>query len=163
MKCIVDSREKWTQPNNADTHIKDYFDRHGIEYEVRKLDVGDYQIDGNPLLTVDRKQSLQEISRNLMNRHDSSRFWREVRRSHEQGIKLVVLIESGRTAKTINDIAHWKSQYSPVTGRRMLDEMIRLEMSYGVRWAFCDKRSTGSKIIEILTGEEAEKALRTVK
>jgi hypothetical protein len=74
-----------------------------------------------------------------------------------------VLIESGRTAKTINDVAHWKSQYSPVTGRRMLDEMIRLEFSYGCIFKFCDKRSTGRKIIEILTGEEAEKALSAVK
>ena len=65
---IVDSREHWTHPNSTDTHIKDYFDRHGIEYEVRKLDVGDYQIDGNPRVSVDRKATLEELSRNLMNR-----------------------------------------------------------------------------------------------
>ena len=44
MTLIVDSREKWTQPGSTDRHIPDYFDRHGIEWEVRKLDVGDYQI-----------------------------------------------------------------------------------------------------------------------
>lgn len=154
MKIIADSREKWTQPNSTDTHIKDYFDRHGIEYEVRKLDCGDYMLDGNPLVTVDRKQSLSEVATNLMNRKDSSRFWREVRRAHEQGIKLIVLIESGRSVKTINDVVQWRSKYSPVTGRRLIDEMIRLEMSYGVLWQFCDRRSTGRRIVELLTEQK---------
>lgn len=146
-KFYFDSREK------KNDHIKDYFDRHGIEWEVRKLDCGDYMLDGQSNITVDRKQSLQELSSNLLNKADSARFWREVRRAHEQGIKLVVLIESGRTVKTINDVVRWKSKYSPVNGRRLIDEMIRLEMSYGVRWAFCDRRSTGRRIIEILTGQ----------
>lgn len=156
MKIIVDSREHWTHPNSTDTHISDYFDRHGIEYEVRKLAVGDYAIAGSASIVVDRKQSLQELSSNLLNKADSARFWREVRRAHEQGIKLVVLIESGRTVKTINDIVRWKSKYSSVNGRRLIDEMIRLEMSYGVRWAFCDRRSTGRKIIEILKEDKKD-------
>lgn len=146
----VDSREKWTQPNSTDTHIKDYFDRHGIEWEVRKLDVGDYMIDGQPNIVVDRKQSLSEVATNLMNRKDSSRFWREIRRAHEQGIQFVVLCEHGGHIKTINDVPKWRSQYSPVTGRRLIDEMIRVEYAYGVIWRFCSKRSTGKRIIEIL-------------
>ena len=148
MEIFVDSREK------KFNHIIKYFDQHGIKYSIIKLDVGDYCVSDNNKLVIDRKSGLEEIARNLLNKSDSARFWREIRRSHEQGVKLVVLIESGRTVKTINDVSHWKSQYSPVTGRRMLDEMIRLEFSYGVRWAFCDKRSTGRKIVEILTGQE---------
>lgn len=158
MKILCDSREHWTHPNNTDTHIKDYFDRHGIEYEVKALNCGDYMLDGQPNITVDRKQSLEELSRNLMNRSDSSRFWREVRRSHDQGIQLVVLIESGRTVKNINDVVKWRSKYSPVTGRRLIDEMIRCEMAYGVVWRFCDRRSTGKRIVEILAaGNQAER------
>ena len=154
MKILCDSREKWTQPNSKDNHIFDYFNRHGIEWEVRKLDVADYQIEGKPNIAVDRKQSIQECATNLMNRSDSSRFWREIRRAHEQGIKLVILVESGRTVKNINEVVRWKSKYSPVTGRRLIDEMIRTEMAYGVRWCFCDKRSTAKRIIEILSGGE---------
>lgn len=146
-KYIFDSREKKNE------HIKAYFDKHGIDYEVRKLDVGDYQIDGNPGIVIDRKQSMEEISRNLLNKSDSSRFWKEVRRAHEQHIKLVVLIESGPAVLDINQVPKWRSKYSPVTGRRMIDEMIRLEMSYGVRWVFCSKRSTGKTICEILEGK----------
>lgn len=153
MKIIVDSREKWTQPNSTDTHISAYFDRHGIEWEVRKLDCGDYMLDGQPNISVDRKKSLDEVATNLMNRSDSSRFWREIRRAHEQGVKLVILVECGRTVKTINDVPKWRSKYSQITGRRLIDEMIRCEMAYGVRWCFCDRRSTARRIIEILSGK----------
>ena len=151
---IVDSREKWTQSNSSDVHLRNYFEKHSIEYEVRKLDCGDYMLEGNPLLSIDRKQSLEELARNLMNRKDSSRFWREVRRCHSGGIKLVVLVESGPAVLDINQVPKWRSKYSPVTGRRMIDEMIRLEAAYGVRWVFTSRRSTGKKIIEILTGTE---------
>lgn len=150
MVILCDSREKWTQANSTDTHIKSYFDRHGIEYEVRKLDVGDYMLDGQPNITVDRKQSLLEMSRNLLNIGDAARFWREVRRAHEQRIKLVVLIEDGRTIKDIRDISKWHSKYSPVSGRKLLYEMCRVEMAYGVEFQLCDRRSTARRIVEIL-------------
>ena len=151
---IVDSREQWTQSRSTDAHLKSYFGKHGIEYAVRKLDCGDYMMEENPLLTIDRKQSLQEVASNLLNRKDSSRFWREVRRCHASGIKLVVLVESGPSVLSINDVPKWKSKYSQVTGRRLIDEMIRLEAAYGVRWVFCSKQSTGKRIMEILNGTE---------
>lgn len=147
---IVDSREKWTHPNSTDYHIRKYLERHGIAWEVRKLNVGDYMLDDNPDLAIDKKQNLDEVSRNLMNRNDSSRFWREVRRAHADGIKLVILVEHGGHIKTINDVPKWRSKYSPVTGRRLINEMIRCEMAYGVTWQFCDKRSTARRILEIL-------------
>lgn len=75
-------------------------------------------------------------------------------RAHEQGIKLVILVESGRTVKTINDVPKWRSRFSDVTGRRLIDEMIRTEFSYGCVWRFCDRRSTAKRIIEILSGGE---------
>ena len=107
-------------------------------------------LDGQPGIVVDRKQSLGEVATNMMNRSDSARFWREVRRAHADGIRLVVLVEHGGQIKSINDVPKWKSKYSPVTGRRLVDEMIRCEMAYGVEWRFCDKRSTARRILEIL-------------
>lgn len=151
MMVIVDSREKWTQPGSHDRHIPDYFDRHGIEWEVRKLDVGDYQIEGNPSVSVDRKQSLEELSRNLMNKSDSFRFWREVRRSFAQGTKLIVLCECGGKYKTVNDLQTWRSKYSGVSGIRLIHEMVRCEYAYNVTFKFCDRRSTARLIIEMLT------------
>ena len=159
MILLVDSREKWTQQNSTDRHISAYLERRGIEYKVQKLDVGDYALEGNPHIVVDRKQDLSECASNLLTKRDSSRFWREVRRAHEQGIKLVILVESGATAKTINDVAKWRSPYSRVTGRMLINEMVRVEMAYGVVWKFCDRRSTGRRIIEILDGDSSESKL----
>ena len=156
MTLIVDSREKWTQPGSTDRHIPDYFDRHGIEWEVRKLDVGDYQIEGNPSVSVDRKHSIEELSRNLMNKADSSRFWREVRRSFAQGTKLIVLCECGGKYKTVNDLQTWRSKYSGVSGIKLIHEIVRCEYAYGTVFKLCDKRSTARLIIELLTEYESD-------
>ena len=104
-------------------------------------------------VSVDTKENLEEISRNLMNHNDSSRFWNEIRRAKELGIKLIILVESGPAVKNINDVAKWKSKYSPVTGRALIDRMIQVEMSYGCVWKFCSKASTAKRIIELLEGK----------
>lgn len=146
VKCIVDSREKKWE------HIKAYFDKRGIEYEIRKLDVGDYQIEGKPQISVDRKRNLQELSKNLMNAKDHSRFWKEVRRAREQKIKLFVLVEHGGQIKSIEDVAKWTDKYSGVSGRSLANEIYRVHIAYGVEFVFCDKWMTAKKIIDILGG-----------
>lgn len=65
-------------------------------------------------VSVDTKQDLEELSRNLMNRSDHSRFWKEVRKANENGIKLIILCEHGGQIKSIPDVAKWHSKYSPV-------------------------------------------------
>lgn len=146
-RYIFDTRERKNE------HIKAYFDKHGIEYEIRKLDVGDYQIEGKPQISVDRKRSLGELSHNLMNPKDHSRFWKEVRRAREQKIKLFVLVEHGGQIKSIEDAAKWTDKYSGVSGRRLADEIYRVHIAYGVEFLFCDKRCTAKKIIDILEAE----------
>lgn len=150
---LVDSREQWTQGRSTDTHIKNYLIRHQIPYEVRCLQTGDYTYEGSNIV-VDRKMSLSEVASNLLNRNDSARFWREVRRAKEQGLKLIILVEAGPAVKNINDVVKWKSKYSGVTGRALIDRMIQVEMSYSVRWVFCSKASTAKRIIELLEGKE---------
>lgn len=153
MKIIVDSREKWTQPGSTDTHISRHLDKAGVPWVVQKLDVGDYMLEGGNV-SVDRKKSLDELAHNLLNRSDSHRFWREVRRAKEQKITLIVLCECGGKVKEISDLVGWKSKYSGVTGRRLMDEVFRCHISYGVGFLFCDRRSTGRRILEILQGGE---------
>lgn len=145
MKIIVDSREKRWE------HIREYFDKNGIGYTVKKLDVGDYQIDGKPSISVDRKATLSELSHNLLNAKDHSRFWKEIRRAREQGVKLFILCEHGGKVKSIKDVAQWNDKYSGVSGRVLMNEIYRVSISYGVEFIFCDKRHTAQKIIEILT------------
>lgn len=143
MRIIIDSREKKCD------HIKAYFDRQGIEYEIRKLDEGDYQIDGQPNLTVDRKKDMQEMYNCVVN--DKSRFYKEVRRCHDKGIKLYILIEHSSQIKTLEDVPKWKSKYGTISSREIMERLYRLHISYNVEVLFCDKRSTGRRIVEILT------------
>ena len=144
MKIWIDSREKKCD------HIKESFDRHGIKYEIRKLDEGDYQIDGQTNLTVDRKKDMQEMYNCVVN--DKSRFYKEVRRCHQKGIKLYVLIEHGGQIKSLADVPKWKPKYGTIPSREIAERLYRLHISYNVEVLFCDKRSTGRRIVEILKG-----------
>lgn len=144
---LVDSREKkWG-------HIRQYFRNHGIAYRVEKLDIADYALEDCESLVIDRKQNLDELCNNLCT-NDSGRFWREIRRARESQVKMIVLIEHGGKIKSIKDVASWKSKFSRVTGQRLAEEIYRMHIAYGVEFLFCDKRSTGRRIIELLGGEK---------
>lgn len=140
---ICDSREKKNQ------HILRYLEYWGIPYEVQKLDVGDYMDDANPNLIIDRKQNLDELCGNLFS-PDKSRFWREVRRSKKEHVRLIFLVEHGGKIKTLRDVPQWKSRYSRITGYQLYNEICRCHIAYGVEFWFCDKRNTGKRIVEIL-------------
>lgn len=141
---IVDTREKKI------AHILEYFDQHGIEYAVRKLDCGDYMTDQNPHLSIDRKQNLDELAGNLCSK--DNRFWREIRRAHDANIRLVVLVEHSNRIKHIDDVKNWKSKYSRVTGRQLANAIYRINIAYGVDVLFCDKKHTAERILEVLNG-----------
>lgn len=152
---IVDSREKWTHNGSTDKKLKRFFDRHGILYRVEKLDVGDYMLDGGAI-SVDRKQNLEELAKNLTNRNDHARFMREVRRAWQNKIRLVVLIEQ-KGINSTNDVLRWRSSHTNVNGSHLIREMFSITMAYGVKFEFCDPKNTGRRIIEILLqkGEQA--------
>lgn len=160
MRLYVDTREKWTQAGSRDRHIAEYLERHEIPWHLKKLDIGDYMLEGEPGISIDRKSGLDEVAMNLLNRSDSSRFWREVRRAHADGVELVVLVEVSSEIKTINDVPKWRSKYTQITGSAIVHEMIRLEMAYGVRWCFCSRRSTAKRIVEILSEKVAKNGVK---
>lgn len=148
MKVIVDSREK----QQAIGGILTCFKRSGIEYERRKLDVGDYMLDGLPDFSIDRKKSLSELCMNLTT-DDRSRFYREIRRAREKGIRLVILCEE-RNIDSLYDVQYWTNPYGKVSGKTLQDRIYRLEVAYGVPVMYCDRNVTGYRIIELL--KEAE-------
>lgn len=139
----IDSREKKNQ------NITKYFDKHKIEYEVKKLDVGDYMSSDNPFVSIDKKFGLGEIAGNLCSK-DCGRFYREVRRAKENGIKLIFLIEEPNI-KSLADVSSWQSKYSRISGSRLQAEMYRVGIAYNIQFEFCSKRSTGKRIMELLT------------
>jgi len=148
MRVYIDTREK----PKAIQKIVAYFDKQGIQHESKALKTGDYMLEGQERLVVDRKQSLQELSANLLSR-DRARFYREVKRARAEGIKLIILCEHGRDIKRIEDVKNWKNPYGKVTGKALMDAIYRCSIAYGVEFLFCEKRNTGKRIIELLTEE----------
>lgn len=147
---IVDTREqKWD-------HIKDYFDRNGIEYVIQKLDEGDYLNTDCPVVVIDRKANLQEIATNLSSgKGNIIRFVKECRRAQEKKMRFIVLIE-GTNCQTVKDVATWQSKYTKQTGKWLTDKMFNLTVSYDVEWMFCKKNETARKILEVLEYGKAE-------
>lgn len=148
MKLYIDTREHEAPLQR----IIPAFESIGVEYERRKLDVGDYMNPENPLVSVDRKMHLGELCTNLCS-PDKGRFWREIRRAKESGVKLIVLCEHGGKIKSIKDVSSWTSKYSRVSGRDLMEKIYQAHISYGVEFLFCDKRSTAKRIVELLGGD----------
>lgn len=142
LTILIDTREKKCD------HIKKWLDKNNIQYISKKLDEGDYQIEGQPNISVDRKKDMQEMYNCVVN--DKSRFYKEVRRCHQKGIKLYVLIEHGGQIKSLADVPKWKPKYGTLSSREIAERLYRLHISYNVEVLFCDKRCTAKKIIEIL-------------
>ena len=151
IKLQIDSREKKNE------HILRYFDRHGIDYEIRKLDIGDYMLDGGAI-SIDTKRSVDELASNMLNRNDHARFLREAKRAADSGVKLIVLLETSKF-KSIPDLATWRSKYSGITGRALMDAIYKTHISYGVEFLFCPKISTGRRIIELLSCTDSKSML----
>ena len=148
---LVDSREH----QHAIEKVLAAFDGAGVSHASSKLYVGDYQEVGNGLLVVDRKQNLQEVAGNVCQQHE--RFRAELERAKAAGIHLVILVEHGRTVRSIEDVELWKNprlRTSPeaITGERLAKIMRTMAERYGIEWQFCDKKDTGNVIMEVLYG-----------
>lgn len=143
----IDTREK----ARAIQQIKEEFNRQGIETITSKLYVGDYARIDNMTTVIDRKQNLNELAGNIIEK----RFHVEIQRAHEHGIKIIFLIEHGRKVKDLIDVLFWTNpriKESPrcISGEHLYKAMTTLSERYGVEWEFCTKAETGKRIIEIL-------------
>ena len=155
---IIDSREK----PKAITRILEYFDRNGIDYEVSKLLFGDYMDWNRPGLVIDRKQNIAELAKNCTVEHE--RFRREMDKAKKAGATLVILVEQNRykdrgewvEVKEIGDLLMWSSPHTMIKGERVYRILASWAAKYPIRVEFCDKRSTGRKIAEILYSGENE-------
>ena len=151
---IVDTREK----PRAIVRILAEFDRQGVEYVRRALNFADYaDPDRLPGPVIDRKQNLLEVAANVTT--DRKRFVREIERCNRAGCRLIVLVEHGNSIRKLEDVIRWKNprlRESPyaVSGERLFKIMKAMESYYGIEWQFCNKQSTGKRIIKILGGED---------
>ena len=155
MVIQVDTREK----PRAIVRIMKTFDTEGVEVVRRALPFGDYLNPDRPEIVIDRKQNLIEVAGNLV--QDRVRFLREVDRANRAGCRLIVLVEHSNRIRKLEDVISWKNprlKESPyaVSGERLYKIMKAMEGYYGIRWEFCNKQSTGRKIIELLGVEKDE-------
>ena len=149
---IIDSREK----PKAINKILEYFDRNGIEYEVSKLLFGDYMDWNRPQIVVDRKQNIAELAKNCTSEHE--RFRREMEKAKKAGATLVILVEQNRykdrdewvQVNGIADLIRWSNPHTMVRGEKVYRVLASWTAKYPLSVIFCDKRSTGRIITEIL-------------
>lgn len=155
---IIDSREK----PKAIGKILQHFDKSGIEYDVSKLLFGDYMDWNRPGIVVDRKQNIAELAKNCTVEHE--RFRREMEKAQKAGATLVILVEQNRykdrgewvEVDSIEDLLRWSSPHTMVRGEKVYRVLASWTAKYPLRVEFCDKRSTGRRIAEILYRDENE-------
>lgn len=151
MVLIEDTRNQVGKHKN----IARYCEQVGITLARSKLYVGDYQIANKGDIAVDTKESVMELSSNVFQEH--RRFRDECIRAKDAGIQLIILIEE---VLPVGGLRKWKSpigrdglplsRINPATLRKA---MITMQDEYGVKFRFCDARSTGKVLIEYLKGE----------
>lgn len=149
MTLIVDTREKARAIKNILAH----FDRNKINHISSKLPFGDYMNLDRPKLYIDRKQNLNELTANVCQQH--ARFVRELELCRSCDCKMIVLVEHGGGIKSLEDVKKWENprlKLSPmaVSGERLYKILSAMSKKYGVEFLFCDKRSTGKRIVELL-------------
>jgi len=149
VKIIMDTREKTC----AVGKILREFEKQGIEVIRHKLDVGDYMVDGDNSISIDRKQNLTEITCNVTSDHE--RFKAEMLRATKNGTKLIILCEHGPTMACLEDVKGWKNprlKYNPkaTTGEQLHKILLTISSRYDVDILFCNKAQTGRRILELL-------------
>ena len=151
MVIYEDSRQQKGKHRN----IHAYCHQHGIEIIRQALNVGDYQIAGKGDISVDTKMGVPELASNCFQEHE--RFRDECERAQRCGIRLIVLTEE---VPPKGDIANWRSpmgrdgrpkyKFDAATLKKVTETM---NQKYGVRFRFCDGRSTGKVLMEYLEGK----------
>lgn len=152
---LIDTREK----PKATKSILKYFDNIGLIYESTKLLFGDYMDFNRPYIVIDRKQNIAELAKNCTTEHE--RFRRELERAKRANATLVILIEQKRykdrgewrEIEKLSDIIYWSNEHTMVTGERIYRILTSWMAKYPIRVEFCDKKSTGKRIYEIIYEE----------
>lgn len=149
---LIDTREK----PQAIKPILDYFDSVGVEHVSTKLLFGDYMDYNRPSLVIDRKRNIAELAKNCTADHE--RFRRELERVKKAGATLIVLVEQNRykdrdkwiRVETIQDLLLWSSPHTKVRGEKVFRILSSWIYKYPLQVEFCDRRSTGKRIKEII-------------
>lgn len=161
---MCDTRQQAGKHLNIDR----WLDAHGVAYEYRKLDFGDYAV-GWSNIAVDTKQGMDELAGDLGRDHE--RFARECDRARDAGWRLVILVEEHPEYQGDRaSIARWRPypcrrcgwcepavsmgcvrrKRKPMQGTTLLKIMEGMERGHGVRFEFCSREGTARRVCELL-------------
>jgi hypothetical protein len=153
MVLLEDTRNQVGKHRN----IEEYCRRQGIEIIRSKLLVGDYMLtgEGSGGISVDTKYGVPELASNCFQEHE--RFREECITAQKCGIQLIVLTEEVLPGGLLEN---WRSPLGRDGKPRFLFDparlkkvMLTMQEKYGVKFRFCDGRSTGKVLLEYLKGE----------
>jgi len=149
MKIIVDSRER--KPFIFYNKFGDQ-----IEYQIKKLDTGDYSIEGyEHLLCIERKESTTELAGNCI----SKRFVRELERMQKYKYAYVILEFS------FDDILGypqnlklppWIKRKIKVSGNFILTRMCQWSLDYDFQILACGNRQKAQDITLMILNKVME-------
>ena len=148
---IEDTRQK---PGKHDLK-QQYFKDNGIEVMRSKLPFGDYA--PPPPLSIDTKQSMDEIAMNICGR-EHKRFIAECKAAKAAGCRLIILVENNDGITDVSQVHTWTNPrviYSDrcVQGQQLQKAMTTISERYGVQFLFCTPEAAGQMIVEILRNE----------
>lgn len=145
--------------------------------KLKKMDlVNDIKV------SVDRKNSIDEICMNLCSSQSQhERFREELITAQKAGCKFYILIETTERIRSVQDILKWsnprlhkynKTKYMHSIGKwqnvklsgqrppcdnvRLMKTMLTCESRYKCKFVFCSPYESAQKIVELLSGEGAK-------
>ena len=179
-KIVVDSREKVNKHivnkfeegfENKPSHHDMYRGKKStysepINYYIQEkgLKVGDYTIavklptdeviNFKDKIVIERKADLNELCCNFFDKKDEegkTRLERELDRAKEQGIKVILLVETDNMHNKILSSKHFRFDKASKVSPKAFNSILRsLQAKYDISIEYCDKKDSARLIHDIL-------------
>lgn len=105
-------------------------------------------------IVIERKKDLNELCCNLFDKKDSkglTRFERELSRSKEQGIKVILLVEVEDMHSKILSSKHFRFDKASKVSPKAFNSILRsLQARYNISIEYCNKKDSARLIHDIL-------------
>ncbi len=140
-----------------DKYITNYFDEKNIPWLRTMLPSADYMalryengfIKDYSIL-IDTKKDVEEISGNLCNTTEHERIKREIAKAKDLGCQEFIFLICDSKIKNADDLKKWTSKHTKVKGNTLYKIMKTMSEKYDVKFMFCNKRSAGRFIYNLL-------------
>ena len=112
------------------------------------------QINFQDKIIIERKNSLNELCQNLFDKKDPeglTRFERELKRAKEQGIKVILLVETEDMHSKILSTKHLRYDKASKVSPKAFNSILRtLQARYNISIEYCNKKDSARLIHDLL-------------